>query len=73
MSKSKHVVEIRWGIVYDDDGEDQNLNTYRFDTREELNAFMEGVEAGIGWSRYTLIRDSREEQDPDEPLVFSER
>lgn len=61
----KHFIEIQWGIVYDDDEPDQNIETYQFDTREELNAFMEGVEATVGWSRYTTIRDSREEQDPD--------
>jgi hypothetical protein len=64
----KHSITIQWGIVYEDDEPGQNIETYRFDTREELNAFMEGVEAAIGWSRYQTIEDSRDHQDPSEPL-----
>lgn len=56
----EHHATIRWGIVFDDEPS-PNDKTYRFATVAELNAFMEGVEETIGWTRHEIIEDSREE------------
>lgn len=51
MSK-KHTVWILWG---EDPQEDQLPLEYSFNTREELNAFLHGVQEADSWFGYDVI------------------
>lgn len=51
------------GTVTNEVTEEGNVETFTFKTRDELNAFMEGVEAASGWLDHTVVSDSREEED----------
>jgi len=62
----QHSVTIKWGDHIPDD--EKPVETYRFDTKAELDAFMQGVEEAIGWLAHQVLEDSRNHQDPDEPL-----
>lgn len=54
-------VYIVWGTsqTIRDNGE-ASISGYKFDTPEELEAFLLGVDAGCGWMEYEQF-DSREE------------
>lgn len=50
---SEHSVTIQWGSrtsreeIYEDDNDG---HTYNFETQEEKDAFLKGVNEAIGWS-----------------------
>jgi len=51
----KHWVKIVWG-----ESEDYS-DTYYFNTEEELNAFLDGVEEGNGWLSYDITNSNKRE------------
>lgn len=44
-------VKIAWGS----DQDENNIEEYTFETKEEYNGFMRGVEASSGWMDYSSI------------------
>lgn len=56
-------VVIGWGLQgwRETDDDASPPQSYQFDTLEELNAFMLGVEEGAGWLNHEVVYDSREE------------
>lgn len=57
----EHWVAIRWGVDTDlSDGE----MWYEFNSRAELEAFLDGIESAIGWLDYALVRESPAGGDP---------
>lgn len=54
----EHRVKIHWGLA--SLSVDRNITEHSFKTREELNAFMEGVEEAVGWMGHEILEDSRE-------------
>jgi hypothetical protein len=56
--RKKFWVRILWGAV----PEDNEPCEYDFDTRAELNAFMDGVDQASGWLEYDVkaqVSDSK--------------
>lgn len=61
--KYPHYVTIRFGLDGPDgvdiDPEDVIEDTFRFETKRELDAFMNGIEEGVGWLGHRVEEDSR--------------
>ena len=61
--KYSHTVTIAWGSdgwrQVDPDADEPQ--TYRFETKAELDAFMTGVVEAEGWAGYEIKHDSRED------------
>jgi hypothetical protein len=55
MTTPKHKITIAWGQDFDPE-HDQPV-TYSYSTGTELSAFIEGIEAAIGWLEYEVIDD----------------
>lgn len=58
-------IEIRWGTSeYDPGGTDTRLvETFKFETKPEADAFMTGVVSAEGWMGYEVLHDTRTGQD----------
>ena len=52
-SSQKFWVEIRWGSQPEEGDEPC---AYEFDTKAELDAFLDGVDAAAGWLDYEIVR-----------------
>jgi hypothetical protein len=63
VDKYPHYVTIAWGSegwrATDDEAPDPD--TYRFATKAELDAFMNGVVEAEGWMGFEVKEDSRDE------------
>lgn len=55
--ESMHKAVIRWGSEMTREDNEGVSSTYSFDTTDERDAFMHGVEEAIGWSDYELVED----------------
>jgi len=55
VKDGKHVIILRWSSRQADSDA-----TYYFDTAEELNAFMTGVNESEALGDHTILKDSRE-------------
>ena len=56
-----HSVTIRW---YGSNGDhERDSDTYEFDTGEELEAFLCGIEEAVGRSDFEVVEDEEEESD----------
>ena len=51
VNNMDYVVTIKWGQC------GQKENTYGFDTLEEMEAFLFGIEQSNGWLDYEVIED----------------
>lgn len=54
---SKHTVTLAFGGS--EEAQDQTQQAFAFDTKMELDAFMQGVEAASGWMDYEVIEDEQ--------------
>jgi hypothetical protein len=52
-TNEKYTIKILWGST--STREENEPCTYEFDTKEEFNAFLEGVEAAVGWMDYEVV------------------
>jgi hypothetical protein len=52
MAEKSFKVTILWGQVREPD---QEPITYEFVTKSELDAFLEGVDAAVGWLDHEII------------------
>lgn len=43
-------------------GNPETQKTFPFDSEAELNAFLDGIEAGLGWVDYQVINYNREKK-----------
>lgn len=63
--KYPHYARITWGLDGPDgtdlDPDDVIQDVFRFETKRELDAFMNGVEEGVGWLGHRVEEDSREQ------------
>ena len=59
VDKYPHFVEIKWGHGLPDD--EKPTESYRFETKAELDAFMNGVVEAEGWMGYEITKDSRDD------------
>lgn len=50
--KDIHELTILWGSSPEPDDKPE---TYKFNTKDELDSFMKGVRAGHGWDFWTII------------------
>lgn len=57
--EDRHTVTIAWGSDSTRQEADTE-STYYFDTEKELIAFMEGVEASIGWMDYEVVEEDED-------------
>lgn len=55
MKKEKFKVKITWGVT--SWGDDQT-KTYEFETEEEMDAFLYGVDEANGWMEYKIIEEA---------------
>lgn len=62
----KHMVQIEWDK--DVEMESRDIQSYRFATVAELNAFMEGVEAARDTGSHQVLFDSREAPTPADAI-----
>ena len=60
-------VSILWGNIAD---ADYAPELYSFETDVELDAFLEGVEAGCGWMDYQFIMHTKGEKQKFTPEEF---
>ena len=62
FEEGEYFTTITWGQGdknYDETH--QVTKTYKFDTQDKLDAFLWGVNAGVGWSDYEVKEASGEE------------
>jgi len=52
FEEGEYFTTITWG--QDDGTGGQVTKTYKFDTQDKLDAFLWGVNAGVGWSDYEV-------------------
>lgn len=54
-------IVIRFGQSFeeDPDGDRSTVETFRFFTKEEADAFMTGVESACGWCDHEVLEDGR--------------
>lgn len=57
-----HYIQIAWGSAgWRESGEgDEDIESYRFESKELLDAFMNGVVEAEGWNGFEILEDSRE-------------
>ena len=51
----KHSIDIAWGEMQ----QEEDITNYKFNTEEELNAFLDGVNECLGWADYSVIGDGQ--------------
>lgn len=57
------IARIKWGdpLTRKEIYNEENLyDTYTFETKDELNAFLCGVDEAMGWLDYEIIEDEDE-------------
>ena len=61
MTKTKHFITILWGT------DQEEKKTYSFDSINDLNMFMKGVDEANGWLEYEAINQiTKVEKETDE-------
>ena len=53
-------IQIRWG---EGGTEDRLVETFKFATKPEADAFMTGVGSAEGWTGYSVLHDNRSGKD----------
>jgi hypothetical protein len=60
MKKTKKKTEYRIAIRWGSRGAGfRPVRKYKFDTKAELDAFMHGLDEGVGWHGYNIVKGSR--------------
>jgi hypothetical protein len=53
---TRYVIQILWDdAIHETSGTMEDIHEYRFTSQEEIDAFVDGVEAGLGKKEYDSI------------------
>lgn len=47
-------------VIFGTETSEQEPTEYSFNTKAELHAFIEGMEAAVGWMEYEILEDGEE-------------